>query len=179
MHPLCFCRQVWLFARENDVTYSWVWLALFFLIHKVFLGIIWCLFSQLSAEQHETNHKLWEPKFNSLRGVTLTCWTSNLPLSSALNGSLIRTSNAPWRALLLMPASLLKLSVHRSSTMLNVYLLRGPALAKHGPAAGEVCRFQPRRHLISALISFTIRCSGCFHILWHSTATDAAEVTYL
>ena len=61
--------------------------------------------------------------------------------------------------------------------MLNVYLLWTAARQTWCCCRHKVCRFQAPQHLIWGLISFIIRCSGCFHVLRHSSAADAAEVT--
>lgn len=47
------------------------------------------------------------------------------------------------------------------------------------PLQARYAGFSPQQGLISwaGLISVIIRCSGCFHILWHSTATDVVELT--
>lgn len=113
-------------------------------------------------------------------GVTLTCWTTAaFPHSGALNGSLIRTSKAPWRAQLLAPASLLNLTRHHHWGRLDVYPLRTSARQTWCCCRWRYASFRPWQRLIwwAGLISVFIRCSGCFHRRWHSVATDVVELT--
>lgn len=120
--------------------------------------------------------------------MTLTCWTTAaFPpfLHSVVCDSMDhwfapvkRRSELGFSCLLHCSTSHAIITVHQSLTMLNVYLLWATARQTWCCCRHKVCRFQARQHLIWGLISFIIRCSGCFHVLWHSSATDAAEVTY-
>lgn len=62
---------------------------------------------------------------------------------------------------------------------LNVYPLCTSAHQTWCCCRRRYASFNPRQHLIlwAGLISVIIRCSGCFHMLWHSTATDVVELT--
>lgn len=96
--------------------------------------------------------------------MTLTCWTTAFCTAQWLNGSLIRTSKTSSLA----SHACFAAQPHTPSSAPTearrglMFILCGPVLTKHGLVAAKVCRFE---HLISgaALISFIIRCSGCFH----------------
>lgn len=101
-------------------------------------------------------------------------------LSRALNGSLVRTSKAPWRAQLLTPASLLNLAHHphhhhgcapKALWCLNVHPVCTGASQTWCCCRRRYASLSPRQRQIwrASSISVIIRCSGCFHMLWHST----------
>lgn len=134
---------------------------------------------------------LWEPKFNNLPGMTLTCWTTAAAPPS-FSHSVVCDSVDHWFAPVkrrgelgfscLLHCSTLHaiITVHQSLTMLKCLSSVAQCSPNMALLQTRYAGFShPLRLILRAgLISFIIRCSGCFHMLWHSATTDVVEVTY-
>lgn len=117
--------------------------------------------------------------------MTLTCCTTAaFTCPRTLNGSLICTGKAPWWAQLLAcrfsaqpctPSSLCTKSLTMLKCLSRAHQC-SPNMVLLQTEGMQDC--SPRQCLISwaGLISVIIRCSGCFHMLWHSAISYMVNV---